>query len=165
MCRPNSQQIVADGQAIGTALDNLAAALEATDPELAGNLKKAGDAIVAATENWKDGDTLTEIQDAEQAAIAVLNVIPATSEFAPLVAIAFTALNLLIANAQTQPNQTGNAMANAHVMLAHEARINTDSPWHGKAEIKHHFLNPPRKDFETAWNEAAAPLGVATITL
>lgn len=165
MCKVTSEQITADGAAVGQALDNIAVALQTTDPSLAANLKAAGDALIAATANWKDGDPLTDVITAENVAIVALNAIPVTSQYAPLVAIAFEALNLLIANAQTQPQQTENAMANAHMLLTTAKQSNTDSPWAGKAKIKHHFLNPPRKDFESAFNEEAPKVGVATITL
>lgn len=165
MCKANAQQIQQDGAVIGTAMDNLSAALKSVDPALSANLATAGAALVAATANWKEGDTLDAVADAEQVAIVALNAIPVTSTFAPLVAIVFTALNLLIANAKTQSSQTGNVMADAHVLLSTEKTLNTDSPWKGKAVIKHHILNPPRKDFEAAYNEAAKPLGMAEITL
>ena len=165
MCKVTASMIIADGAAVGQALENLAVAVQATDPSLASQLQSAGSAVINATQNWKNGDNLTLVEDAEQAAIAVLNIIPATAPYAALVAIAFTALNLLIANAQTQSTQTGNAVADAHVLLSHAKTINTDSPWFGKAVIKHHILRSPRKDFEAAWNEKAAALGVADISL
>ena len=64
------------------------------------------------------------------------------------------ALNLLIANSQTQPQQTGDALHDAHLLLTMAKTLNTDSPWFGKAQIKHHFLNSPTKDFTSAWNGA-----------
>ena len=165
MCKLSSAQIQADGKVVGTALDNLAIAIQAADPTLAANLTTAGNDLIAATANWQEGSATAILDDAEQAAIVVLNAIPLTSVYAPLVAIAFAALNLLIANSQTQTQQTGNAMKDAHMLLTKEQTLNTSSPWFGKAEIKHHFLNPPRKDFESAWNAAAKPLGVAEITV
>jgi Flp pilus assembly protein TadG len=165
MCKVTASQIQADGKVIGTAIDSLAVAIQVTDPTLAANLTTAGNALIAVTSNWKTGDSQAILTDAEQAVIVVLNLIPVTSLYAPLVAIVFTALNLLIANSQTQPAQTGSMMADAHALLTKEATLNTNSPWFGKAVIKHHFLNPPRKDFESAWNAAATPLGVAAITV
>src|SRR5277367_1101839 len=105
MCKITESQVVADGAAVGQALNNLAAALEVTDPTVATALKTAGGDIIAATQSWTTGSTLAVITDAENAAIVVLNSIPVTSAFAPLVAIAFAALNLLIANATTQSTQ------------------------------------------------------------
>ncbi|MGB6719361.1 MAG: hypothetical protein WBE72_01090 [Terracidiphilus sp.] len=168
MCKVTDAMIVADGAAVGTALENLGAAVATTDPSLSTSLESAGKAVVAATANWQTGDVLTDIETAEQAAIVVLNVIPLTAPIAPLVAIAFAALNVLIANLQTQPGTAANPSTetvSAHTLLARAATLNTDSPWYGKAAIKHHWLNPPRKDFESAWNSAAVPLGVATITV
>jgi hypothetical protein len=162
MCKITAAQIVADGAAVGSALNELAAASTA-DPAVAADLKAAGTAIVNATANWKEGTPLTDIESAEQAAIAVLNVIPLTSAFAPLVAIAFTALNLLIANSQTQSSITGNAVADAHTLLSKEKVTNADSPWHGKAKIDHNPFHSIRVNFENTWNRAAAPLKVGTV--
>lgn len=165
MCKINAQMIVADGAAVGQALENLAEVLQTTDPTVAADLKSAGAAVIAATQNWQTGNALTEVEDAEQAAIAVLNVIPLTSQFAPLVAIAFAALNLLIANAQTQDTQTEDSLTDAKALLAKAATLNTDSPWAGKAKIKHDIFRAPRKDFEASWNNAAKPLGVKPVTV
>jgi hypothetical protein len=164
MCKVNAAMIVADGQAVGTALDQLAVALTTADPSLAASLAAAGNAIVAATQNWKDGNTLTTIEDAEQAAIAVLNAIPLTSPYAGLVAIAFAALNILIANSQTQPTPAA-PVTSAKALLKKADSLNTESPWHGKANIEHEWYRTPRKDFEAAWNSTAKPLGVGTVSV
>lgn len=167
MCKVTASQIQADGKVIGTAIDNLASALQATDPSLATALTAAGNDLIAATANWQEGSSQAILQDAENAVIVVLNTIPTTSPFAPLVAIVFTAINLLVANssAPVQAAATTGTIASAHALLTVEAQTNVDSPWHGKASIQHHFLNPPRKDFESAWNSAAEPLGVGKVTL
>jgi hypothetical protein len=168
MCKVTDAMIVADGAAVGQALENLGAAVATTDPTLSTNLIAAGKAVVAATANWATGDTLTDIETAEQGAIVVLNAIPVTSAYAPLVAIAFAALNILIANLQTQPATPANPATetvSAHALLVHAATLNTNSPWKGKAKIEHGWRRTPRQDFEAAWNKAATPLGVATITL
>lgn len=165
MCKITASQIQDDGKVIGTAIDNVAAAIEPENPTLAADLKTAGDALIAATANWQEGDAQAILTDAEQGVIVVLNVIPLTSPYATLVGIVFTAINLLIANSQTQAAQTGSLVADAHMLLAHEKTLNTDSPWKGKAQIKHHWGNPPRKDFESAFNTSAVPLGIAPVTI
>ena len=165
MCKVTAAAIVADGAAVGTALNNLGEAIQAEDPALATQLENAGKAVIAATQNWQEGSTLAAVEDAEQAAIAVLNAIPLTSAYAPLAAIAFAALNLLIANAQSQPQLTSSAISNAKVMLAKEAQLNTDSPWHDKAKIDHNPFHSPRKNFENTWNKQAAKLNVGTVTV
>jgi hypothetical protein len=165
MCKISATQIQADGAAVGQALENLAAAIQATDPAIAADLKAAGVALIAATANWTEGSATAILEDAEQAVIVALNVIPLTSPFAPLVAIAFAAVNILIANTQTQAQQTGNMVTDAHMLLEKAKTLNTTSQWFGKAVIKHHPFNPPRKDFESAFNAAAKPLGVAPVTL
>lgn len=163
MCKITQEQVVADGQAVGQALDNIAAAIQATDPSLATNLKAAGDALIAATENWKEGNDLAILTDAEQVAIVALNAIPVTSPFASLAGIAFAALNLLIANAQGQSTQTGNSIVDAHALLTRAATLNTESPYAGKAKIEHHFLRSPRADFEDAFNTEAKKVGVSEV--
>ena len=165
MCKVTASTIQADGKVVGTAIDSLAAAIQPTDPTLAAKLKTAGDALIAVTANWQQGNAQAIIVDAEQGVIVVLNLIPLTSPYAPLAAIVFAALNLLIANSTTQPAQTGDMIADAHALLTKAAGTNMDSPWFGKATIKHEILRSPRKDFEAAWNEAAPPLGVAKITI
>jgi hypothetical protein len=163
MCKITAEAVVADGAAVGAALNNLGAAEQASNPTLAGELESAGKAVIAATGSWQQGNALTDVTDAENAAIAVLDVIPETSTFAPLAAIAFAAINLLISNAETQSTQTGVATADAHTLLTHAAtRV---SPWQGKAKIEHNPFHSVRKNFENTWNKAAKPLGVKEITL
>ena len=163
MCKVTQAMIVADGAAVGSALDKLGVAVAVTDPSLGTSLETAGNDIVAATQNFQTGDTLAVVDDAENAAIVVLDSIPVVSVWAPLVAIAFTALNLLIANSKTQSTQTGNAVVDAHALLKVAAQ--TQSPWQGKAKISHNPLHSMRKNFENAWNEEAPKLGVGTVTV
>ena len=152
MCKITATQIAADGAAVGTAMKNIAALI--VDAAVAGKLTAAADALIKVTGNWTTGSAVADLEDAENAAIAVLNLIPVTTPYAPFVAIAFAALNLLLANSQTQTTQTSNAIANAHRLLKHEETINTDSPWFHKAEIEHHFMHSPQQDFVAAWNKA-----------
>lgn len=163
MCQITSATIVADGAAVGQALNNLAEAIQPEDPSLASGLTAAGNAIITATKNWTEGSTLADVIDAENAAIAVLNAIPVTSTYAPLVAIAFAALNLLISNAQTQSQQTASTIGNAKLVLTKAGE--TSSPWQGKAEIEHNPFESLRKNFENSWNKMAGPLGVKTVTV
>jgi hypothetical protein len=165
MCKITAATLAADGQVVGQALENLATAIQPTDPTVATSLNTAGVAVIDATANWHTGSTLADVEDAEQAAIVVLNSIPLTSPWAALAAIAFTAINLLIANSQTQTTQTGNVVTDAHALLVKANTLNTDSPWFGKAQIHHDILRSPRKDIEAAWNSAATPLGVKTVTV
>jgi hypothetical protein len=154
MCKISAAQIAADGKAVGTAVLDIASLLATTDPSLATELTAAANGLIQVTSTWTTGSPVAILQEAEQAGIVVLNLIPVTSVFAPFVAIAFTALNLLIANATTQPQQTGDALHDAHLLLTAAKTLNTNSPWFGKATIKHHFLNSPQKDFSTAWDAA-----------
>lgn len=165
MCKITAAQVVADGAAVGQSIDNIAAALQTTDAPLAAELTKVGNAIIAATQNFKEGGALAAVEDAEQAAIIVLNTIPLTSPFANLVAIAFAGLNLLIANAQTQGSQTGDAVADAHTLLTHAKTLNADSAWQGKAKINHNVLKSARQNFEDTFNQEAKKVGVKEVKI
>lgn len=154
MCKISAAQIAADGKAVGTAVLDIAGLLQTTDPSLAQQLTAAANALIQVTSTWTTGSAVAILEDAENAVVVVLNLIPVTSAFAPFIAIAFAALNLLIANAQTQTQQTGDAVHDAHLLLTTAKTLNTNSPWFGKAVIKHHFLNSPQKDFTSTWNTA-----------
>jgi len=152
MCKISSSQIAADGQAVGQALDQLSKVLAQTEPELTEKLETASKDLIEATANWKTGAATAELEDAEIAAILVLNAIPVTTPYASFVAIAFTALNLLLANSQTQATQTGNSIADVHTLLSHAKLLSQNSPWYNKAHIKHQWFHTPQQDFKAAWN-------------
>jgi len=171
MCKITSAQIQADGQAVGNALEQIAnlPLLKSAEPAASTALEAAGQGIIEATANWQEGSATAVLEDAEQAAITALNLIPVTAPYAGLVAIAFDALNLLIANTSTQPAQATATGSVAKVMVVmHAAQANpTGSQWYGKANIPIHHNNL-RKGFEDAWNgEVAAhpELGAKAITL
>ena len=165
MCKISAATIAADGKAVGTALDQIANLVAPTNPTLAADLTTAGNGIISATANWQSGSDTAILEDAENVAIDALNLIPVTAPYAALVAIAFAALNLLLANTQTQAAVTGNAIPDAHALLSHATTINTDSPWAGKAVIPHQHGRDFRKDFEASWNAAGKPFSLAPITV
>lgn len=170
MCKITAAQIQADGQTVGDAILQIANAVKAEDPTLAGELTTAADGLIAATANWQEGSATAILEDAENAVVVALNLIPLTSPYAPLIAIAFAALNLLIANTQTQAQQAAATSSEQKIsIVAHAAASNpTGSQWFGKADVKHQFLRPLRKDFESAWNgavESHPELGCKKITL
>ena len=168
MCKITAAQIQADGKVVGDAVLQIAKLVQATDPPLAAQLTSAANALISVTSTWQEGDAVAILQDAEQAVIVVLNLIPVTAPYASFVAIAFAGLSLLIANSAVQPQLTGKASKDTLLLLHTEETTNTSSPWHDKATIEHHWMNPPRKDFESAWNgevDAQPTVGIAKITL
>lgn len=169
MCKLNAATVAADGKVLGQAIDEIAAGIQPEDPTLATQLETAATGIVNATANWQEGSATADLEDAENAVVVVLNLIPITSPYANLVAIAFAGLNLLIANTQTQTQQAAATSSIAKVMIvAHAAEANpTNSPWFGKAKVDSHHGNF-RKGFENSWNAEASAhpeLKVSPITL
>jgi hypothetical protein len=170
MCKITAAQIQADGQAVGNAILQIAnLPLVKADPTLSEELTAAANGIIAATANWTEGSPTAILEDAENAVVVALNLIPLTAPYASLVAIAFAGLNLLIANTTTQPAQAAASGSIEKAMIVlHAAKANpTGSQWYGKADIPVHHNNL-RKGFEDAWNGAVAEhpdLGAQPITL
>lgn len=166
MCKISAQQIAADGKAVGDAVLQIAKLVQLTDPALAAQLTAAANALIDATANWQSGSTIALIIDAENAVIAVLNLVPPAAPYAAFVAIAFAALNLLLANTTSQPKLTANYIHDTKLVITAAEAANASSPWYGKAVIVHHFRHSPAQDFEQAWNDqvALAPtLGMVAI--
>jgi hypothetical protein len=157
MCKISAATIAADGKAVGTALEQIANAIQAEDPSAASALNTAGQGIIEATANWQEGSATAILEDAENAAIVALDLIPLTAPYADLVAIAFDALNILIANTSTQPAQAAAGSSTAKLLIvAKAANANpTNSQWFGKANIEVHH-GDFRKGFEDAWATGAA---------
>lgn len=153
MCHITPATIAADGQAVGTALNQIATALEATDPSMASKLQAAASALVAATSNWTTGSATADINDAAQVVEAILAAVPTTAPFAGFVAIAVAALDVLIANVGTQPAQTGSDLKNAMVVAHAIAPNPPDNPYHGVVQFKRHFLESYPNSMKRTWNE------------
>jgi hypothetical protein len=155
MCPISAATIAADGQDVGQAIEQIAAE-PGLPANVAADLESAGEGIIAATANWKQGSTTDALEDAEGIAIAAINLIPLTAPYAGAVAIAFAALNLLFANTSTQPAQAGASSSFAKALIvAHAANANrTNSQWFGKAEIPHN--GDFRKGLKDAWAAYAA---------
>ena len=164
MCKISASQIAADGKAVGDAVLQIAALVQATDPTLAADLTSAANALISVTATWQSGGATAILIDAENGVIAVLNLIPLTAPFAAFVAIAFAALNLLIANTTVQPQLTANYMHDTKLVLGEAETLGSTSPWYGKAKIQHHFLHSPRQDFEQAWNDEVTVSTVPGLT-
>jgi hypothetical protein len=159
MCKPTAAEIKADGAAVGDALEQIAALplLKTADPTADAALEAAGEGIITATANWQTGSTTAVIEDAENAAVVALNLIPVTTPYAGVVALAFAALNILIANISTQPAQAAASGSMAKLMIVMKAaNANpTNSPWFGKANIELNHGNF-RKGFEDQWKAEMA---------
>lgn len=151
MCKITAATIAADGQAVAKALNSIATALQTSDPSLANELTVAAQTLVTATTGWTTGSPIAVINDAAQVAEAVLGAIPETAVYATFVAIAVTALDILIANVSTQATQTANIVGNK---LAIEAHIDTlpENPYRGIVTIKPSLFGP-RKALKDAWDK------------
>jgi hypothetical protein len=155
MCKLTSTSIAADGQAVATALNSIAVELAKTNPTLAANLKTAATALVTATANWQTGTPTADIETAATAIEALLNAIPQTAAYAPFVAIAVAALDIILANIGTQSVQTGDKVANALKVTDHVETVLPPNAWRGEYKIqgfRAHFENP-RAAFAQAWNK------------
>jgi hypothetical protein len=154
-CTANqAQEVAASGAAVSAALLSIAAIEQATNPTLAADLTTAATTLKSATANFQTGDSLAIINSAAAVAQTVLAEIPATSQYAPLVAIAVAALDAILA-------ATGNTSvaASAHTVSAHtmvalspSQQANLDLYREiGKGKIKHRLFRSKSGDFEAAW--------------
>ena len=148
-CTVTPAQVAADGEAINTAL----IAIGVVYPAAAVKLDAAGAAIVAATQNWTTGSTTALINDAAQAAEAVLAAIPQTATVALLIPIAIAAIDILINSIPPPPV----SVSNAHIPFnaAHQNPYKL-SLADQKKLITHQMLRSPAGDFKAAWNKVVA---------
>jgi hypothetical protein len=151
MCEATETAIAADGQALATAI-NAIAAQPNVDPAIAADLKAAATALVAATASWKTGTVLTDVNTAATAIEAILAVIPITAPYATFVAIAVAALDILIGNLGTQTTQGASYIGNARAVLAYVDTLPANH-WRGIAVIQHG--GNLRQGFIDTWNAAA----------
>ena len=156
-CTPSTAAIAADGNAVATALLSIAALEQPLNPTLAQQLTTAAGALKQATANWTTGSPTADINSAAVAVEAVLAIIPVTAGFAPLVAVAVAALDVVLANL---PHQTPVSM---------EAVENTSNPYHTPAH-KYHLSRSPLHPtwngaFKHAWNSKAKALGYNSVLL
>ncbi len=146
-CTISAATIKADGQAVATACQGIAAQLAVTNPQLAADLITAANGLLAVTGNWQTGSAIAVFNDAASAVEIALAAIPMTSIYAPLVAIAVAAVDILIANI----NPAGSPMAvNASARtnaLIHYKQV-------GQQAIKHRFLRSQAGDIKAAWDAA-----------
>jgi hypothetical protein len=109
-CAPTDTQIAADGKAVAQALQSIAVIEQASNPTLAADLSTAATTLEVATANWSTGSSMAVINSAASAVEAVLAVIPQTAVVAPLVAVAVSALDLIVANTQVAPTANVKAL-------------------------------------------------------
>ena len=152
MCKISPATIAADGAAVGKALNQIAAACQATNPTLASDLNLAASALVAATANWTTGTPTTDIETAANAILAVLSAIPETAPYAVFVGIAVDALELLIANASTQNKQTGTDQVKDALVVRTALLAPEPNPWTGVVTIKRHPFESYPNAIRRYWN-------------
>jgi hypothetical protein len=165
MCDISESQIKEAGQTIGKALESIATLLKTENPTVSADLTTAAEGLIAVTSEWTTGSSKAVFDDAANAVEEVLALIPETAQFAPFVAIAVAALDLLIANIGTPPAPITTAAVKATMDRIEALPPN---PYRGKAKIIHHHGNSLAKDFVDAWNaeQAKQPtLGVVTLSL
>lgn len=165
MCKISPSQIAADGMAVNEALDAIANVEEATNPVLANELKAAGTALVTATANWKSGDSTADIEAAASAAETILDAIPETSQYATYIALAVTALDILLGVIGTQDKLTANLVKDSKLVVNH---INNLPPnhWRGLVKIKRFPGEAPKTALVRAWdgqNKKQPELGMPTL--
>lgn len=154
-CTISASQVTADGQAVAAACQSIAAQLAVTDPELAANLTKAANGLLAATQNWQSGSPIAIFNDAAAAVEAALAAIPVTSAYAALVAIAVAAVDVLIANINPASAKMTVAQSNTNPYLQGEHR----------AVIKHRFGRSVAGDLKAAFNDAIQVNHLAVVPL
>jgi hypothetical protein len=119
------------GNIVATALLEIAAMEQFSNPTLAVDLVTAANALKAACDNWTTGSSLALINDAAQVASAILASIPQTAMIAPFIPVAIAVLDMIIAAA------SGNTLVAAN------------------ASIPHRLFRSRQDDFKTAWNKVA----------
>lgn len=140
-CEVSAAQVKADGAAIAPALRSIAA----LEPAMATQLNASADGIVAATANWTSGSATNVINSLAAGAEALLSGIDPNSPAAVFVAIAVTAMDVLLASIPP-PTVTVDAVK-VHTT---PMKVYTGP----RAVIKHHRGHSPEYDFKTTWNDA-----------
>lgn len=145
-CTATSSQLKSDAQALATALSGLSAALTTEDAATASKLEVAAESLTAVVDNWDTSSSASKLNTAAAGVEAVLAVIPATSKYEPLVAIAVVAVDALLQSTSTASVQAKLADANADRLV--QLRVE------GEKAVLHHLLRSRQSDFKAAWNKA-----------
>ena len=150
MCHITDQEIQSDGQVLSTALNNVAKLLPASEATVATDLQTAASKLLQVTSTWTTGSVVADFNDAASVAEAALGAVPQTAAVAPLIPIAVSALDLLIANVGHPSENVTVASVKASV-----ARVDAlpPNPYRGKAVIPHQHFRSLRDDIKAAWDQ------------
>lgn len=141
-CGTSVPALVADANAVATAVVSIAKVESASNPALAAKLTTAAQTLVAATTGWTSGSPTADITDGATAVEAILGAIPQTATVAPLVAIAVIATDTILSRLSSSTTVTASSARNPY-RAANPGTI-----------IKHRIFRSPEGDFKAAWNAA-----------
>ena len=154
-CTASASELQADATTLASAMSNLATAIQAQDAAVAGNLKTAAAALMAAAQSGLTGPTWERaLNAATSAAEVVLAAIPVTAPYAALLSVAVAAAEAIILNTKS----------GAALVTAREAGNNANLVWYartGRGLLKHRMGRSPAGDFKASWNAEAAATGFA----
>lgn len=151
-CTVTSAELKGDSSALAAALTSLSAALASTDATTAADLSTAAAGLNAVVGSWDTSTAASKINAIASGVETVLAKIPATSQYAALVAIAVAAVDALIANVGTKAQLEARSRVAAPSMSV--ALI--EYRQRGQGQIHHRFGRSTAGDFKVAWNGAIA---------
>jgi malate synthase len=140
-CTASAQTIQADGVTVGNMLISMSAVV--TDPVKAANLAKIGQGLVAYMGTFQTGSSTAYINDAINAASAILSSLPQTQQIAVLLPIVEAAIDILLANIQSV------STASLHPRTVQLAKIH------------HRLLRSQAEDMRAAYNDAVKANGIS----
>lgn len=152
-CTVTAEQVQRDGAVVGNMLISMAAVVQ--DAAKSAELVKWGQNIITATANFQTGSPVAYINDAINAATAILSSIPQTQAIALLLPFIEAAIDLLLDRINTVNKVT--------TVAAMAARVKPSTV--KLAVIHHRMLRSESGDMRAAWNATvkANKLAVATI--
>lgn len=154
-CTASTSELQSDATALASALNNLAAVVQASDATAANNLKTAAAALTAAVQSEITGPAWEQVLNAATSgAEVVLAAIPVTAPYAALLAIAVAAAEAILAN----------TLGGRTLVKAEPAGNNANLLWYartGRGLLRHRFGRGPAGDFKASWNAEAAATGFA----
>lgn len=152
-CTASASELQSDATALASALNNLAAVVQASDATVANNLKTAAAALTAAVQSGVTGPTWEQVLNAATSgAEVVLAAIPVTAPYAALLAIAVAAAEAILAN----------TLSGKVSVKAEAPGDNANLLWYmrtGRGLLRHRLGRGPAGDFKASWNAEAAATG------
>lgn len=138
---------------VGAGLQEILPYLKSVDAATAAKIELAFSALETAVQNWKPGSAVAVIEEAVNAFVGAMAIIPVLASYQPLVAlIVATAEGLLALPIPAPPAGTTTAFAHATpgVGVTHE---------HGHVVVSYQGItisNPPKTAaaFRSSWNKA-----------